>query len=596
MSAMIQSLQRAWRAGQLSDIALHFAGLLGRLDPHVDDSILLAGALAGQRVISGEVCVDLAQVAGGTLFDVDDAPGVGAPDLDAWLQALKSSPLVSDGTATTPLVITPDGRLYLYRYFELERRLAELIMQRTQICDVSIDSTQLEATLDTLFADDATSADQRDAATLAVHNRFSIISGGPGTGKTATVVRILALLSQLKLAAPERMLLCAPTGKAAARLREALADTLPAVTPGDTLPTDAVTAHRLLGWRPGKKPRYHAGRPLNCDLLVLDEASMVDLALMVSLLEALPTHARLILLGDRDQLSSVEAGAVLGDICRAADSGPLAGTLAPLTHNWRFGINSPIAGLAGAIREARTADAIAILDDPDATQVMLQSVHEDDALDALLAERVIPVYAEVTRLVREGAGAKTAFATLNELMVLCAHRHGPRGVTDINERISNQLGATAVLSAGVHAYPGLPLMVTHNDPALGLFNGDIGIVMPDNKAPGRLQAVFLDASGDERVVSLGRLPEHQVAYAMTVHKSQGSQARQVVLVLPTQLSPVLSRELIYTGITRAQSSLAIWGDREVLASAISRSAQRATGLSARLKTGLIRTGVVTRQP
>ena len=579
----MKHLQQACRAGQLPDIALHFAGLLHRLDPNADESVLLAGALAGERVISGEVCVDLVHLANSTVFDSDDAPGMSAPDLDLWQQALKSSPLVSDGTATTPLVVTPDGRLYLYRYFELERRLAELIMQRTQICDVAIDSTQLEAALDTLFPDDATSADQRNAATLAVHNRFTVISGGPGTGKTATVVRILTLLSQLKLAAPERMLLCAPTGKAAARLREALADSLAAVTPGDALPTDAVTAHRLLGWRPGKKPRYHAMRPLNCDLLVLDEASMVDLALMVSILEALPAHARLILLGDRDQLSSVEAGAVLGDICRAADSGPLADTLAPLTHNWRFGAHSPIAALASAVREARVTDALTLLDDPASAQISLQAAQEDAALDALLAEQITPVYAEVARLVREGADAKAVFEKLGSLMVLCAHRTGPRGVTDLNRRVSVQLGAGGALSPGLPAYPGQPLMVTRNDTALGLFNGDIGVVMPDADSPGRLQAVFLDAGGDERVVSLGRLPEHETAYAMTVHKAQGSQARQVVLVLPTQLSPVLSRELIYTGITRAEQSLEIWAAHEVLAGAIGRSAQRVTGLADRLQ-------------
>ena len=579
----MKHLQQACRAGQLPDIALHFAGLLHRLDPNADESVLLAGALAGERVISGEVCVDLVHLANSTVFDSDDAPGMSAPDLDLWQQALKSSPLVSDGTATTPLVVTPDGRLYLYRYFELERRLAELIMQRTQICDVAIDSTQLEAALDTLFPDDATSADQRNAATLAVHNRFTVISGGPGTGKTATVVRILTLLSQLKLAAPERMLLCAPTGKAAARLREALADSLAAVTPGDALPTDAVTAHRLLGWRPGKKPRYHAMRPLNCDLLVLDEASMVDLALMVSILEALPAHARLILLGDRDQLSSVEAGAVLGDICRAADSGPLADTLAPLTHNWRFGAHSPIAALASAVREARVTDALTLLDDPASAQISLQAAQEDAALDALLAEQITPVYAEVARLVREGADAKAVFEKLGSLMVLCAHRTGPRGVTDLNRRVSVQLGAGGALSPGLPAYPGQPLMVTRNDSALGLFNGDVGVVMPDADSPGRLQAVFIDTAGDEHAVSLGRLPEHETAYAMTVHKAQGSQARQVVLVLPTQLSPVLSRELLYTGITRAEQSLEIWAAHEVLAGAIGRSAQRATGLADRLQ-------------
>jgi len=579
----MKHLQQACRAGQLPDIALHFAGLLHRLDPNADESVLLAGALAGERVISGEVCIDLARLANSTVFDSDDAPGMSAPDLDLWQQALKNSPLVSDGTATAPLVVTPEGRLYLYRYFELERRLAELITQRTQICDVSIDSIQLEAALEALFADDATSVDQRNAATLAVHNRFTVISGGPGTGKTATVVRILALLSRLELVAPKRMLLCAPTGKAAARLREALADTLAAVTPGDALPTDAVTAHRLLGWRPGKKPRYHAMRPLNCDLLVLDEASMVDLVLMVSILEALPAHARLILLGDRDQLASVEAGAVLGDICRAADSGPLADTLAPLTHNWRFGTHSPIAALASAVREARVTDALTLLDDPASAQVSLQAAQEDAALDALLAEQVTPVYAEVARLVREGANAKAVFEKLGSLMVLCAHRTGPRGVTDINRRVSVQLGAGGALSPGLPAYPGQPLMVTRNDTALGLFNGDIGVVMPDADSPGRLQAVFIDTAGDEHAVSLGRLPEHETAYAMTVHKAQGSQARQVVLVLPIQLSPVLSRELIYTGITRAEQSLEIWAAHEVLAGAIGRSAQRVTGLADRLQ-------------
>ena len=579
----MKHLQQVCRAGQLPDIALHFAGLLHRLDPNADESVLLAGALAGERAISGEVCIDLARLAGSTPFDSDDAPGMSTPDLDAWQQALRSSPLVSDGTATAPLVITPDGRLYLYRYFELERRLAELITQRTQTCEISIDSTQLEAALEALFADDVTNADQRSAATLSVHNRFTVVSGGPGTGKTATVVRILALLSRLELVAPERMLLCAPTGKAAARLREALADPLAAVMPGDTPPADAVTAHRLLGWRPGKKPRYHAGRPLPCDLLVLDEASMVDLVLMVSILEALPAHARLILLGDRDQLASVEAGAVLGDICRAADSGPLADTLAPLTHNWRFGAQSPIAALASAVREARVTDALTLLDDPASAQVSLQVAQEDAALDGLLAEQVTPVYAEVARLVREGAEAKAVFEKLGSLMVLCAHRTGRRGVTDLNRRLSAQLGTGGALSPGLPAYPGQPLMVTRNDAALGLFNGDIGVVMPDADSPGRLQAVFIDTAGDEHAVSLGRLPEHETAYAMTVHKSQGSQARQVVLVLPTQLSPVLSRELIYTGITRAEQSLAIWAAHEVLAGAIGRSAQRATGLADRLQ-------------
>jgi exodeoxyribonuclease V alpha subunit len=228
-------------------------------------------------------------------------------------------------------------------------------------------------------------------------------------------------------------------------------------------------------------------------------------------------------------------------------------------------------------------DALTLLDDPASAQVSLQAAQEDAALDALLAEQVTPLYAEVARLVREGADAKAVFEKLGSLMVLCAHRTGPRGVTDLNRRVSVQLGASGALSLGLPAYPGQPLMVTRNDTALGLFNGDIGVVMPDADSPGRLQAVFIDTAGDEHAVSLGRLPEHETAYAMTVHKAQGSQARQVVLVLPTQLSPVLSRELIYTGITRAEQSLEIWAAHEVLAGAIGRSAQRVTGLADRLQ-------------
>ncbi|HCX87825.1 MAG TPA: exodeoxyribonuclease V subunit alpha [Gammaproteobacteria bacterium] len=585
MSAVMNAVQKAWRAGNVSEIALHFAGLLHRLDPEADPSVVLAGALAGERALSGDVCVNLASVAGGPVFEGEDDAALVAPGLGTWQQALQDCALVSDGNRTAPLVLSDDGRLYLYRYHELERRLAELITRRSGHISDAVDQSQLNDALDALFSDDPASADQRKAAERAVGRRLLVISGGPGTGKTATVVRILALVHQLALVSPERALLCAPTGKAAARLREAVAGAR-GMLPDDMhrLP-QAVTVHRLLGSRPGQPPRYQALRPLPCDLLILDEASMVDLSLMVSLFDALPPDARLILLGDRDQLSSVEAGAVLGDICRAADSGVLAGSLATLKHNWRFKAQSPLGALAGAVRDTQVSDAKALLENTDAAEALLIPVADAAALDALLTERIVPMFAELERLVLDGADIESVFAKRAAMMVLCAHRRGPRGVTDINARIRSRLGGGAAQSRGAQVYPGMPLMVMRNDPVLGLYNGDIGIVVADAEAPGRLQAVFQNTHGEVHAVSLSRLPEYQPAYAFTVHKAQGSQAPAVTLILPEKVSAILSRELVYTGVTRAGRSLEIWGSQEVLAAAIARSARRPTGLADRLQRG-----------
>ena len=586
MSTVMNALQKAWRAGNVSETALHFAKLLHRLDPEADPSVVLAGALAGERALSGDVCVNLSSVAGGFVFEGEDDGALVAPGLEPWREALQDCALISDGSRTAPLVLSDDGQLYLYRYHELERQLAEFIIRRVGQISDAVDQSQLNDALDALFSDDPASADQRKAAERAVGQRLLVISGGPGTGKTATVVRILALVHQLALVSPERALLCAPTGKAAARLREVLAGVRGLVPEDMYRVPQAVTVHRLLGSRPGQPPRYHAMRPLPCDLLILDEASMVDLSLMVSLFDALPPDARLILLGDRDQLSSVEAGAVLGDICRAADSGVLAGSLATLRHNWRFKTQSPLGALAGAVRDTQVSDVQTLLENTDAAEVGLIPVADAAGLDALLTERIVPMFAELERLVLDGADIESVFAKRDAMMVLCAHRRGPRGVIDINARIRSRLRGGATQSWAEQVCPGMPLMVMRNDPVLGLYNGDIGIVIPDADAPGRLQAVFQNTHGETHAVSLARLPEYEPAYAFTVHKAQGSQAPAVTLILPEKVSAILSRELVYTGVTRAGRSLEIWGSQEVLAAAIHRSARRPTGLADRLRDAL----------
>ena len=503
------------------------------------------------------------------------------PEMEAWYQELKTSPLVSDGECPAPLVLTEDRCLYLYRYYELERRLAALITLRSEPIMVEIGSDEIEQTLDVLFGDDPVSGDQRDAARNAVDHRFTVISGGPGTGKTSTVMRTLRMIWRLTDVSPARTLVCAPTGKAAARLREVMGLELKAADGATDFLGDAVTIHRLLGWRPGGKFKYGLNRPLNCDLLILDEASMVDIALMVSLLEALPKKARLILLGDRDQLSSVEAGAVLGDLCRAADEGYSIGSVTSLRHNWRFGGHSEIANLAAAVREGQTQTAVEFLNESRSDSVVFMDPGGEKKIEHLVRDHIAPVYKELSQRVISGASYSDIFSMLDQVMVICARRNGARGVIDINRQVSAQL-RTLSLASDSEFYLGLPLMVTKNEPTLGLFNGDVGVVTGGANVTD-LKVVFPRANQEHVSVSINRLPECHPAYALTVHKAQGSQAKRVILVLPETDSKVLSRELVYTGLTRARESVEIWSGLDVFSAAVSRSAARPTGLMERFR-------------
>ena len=358
---MLQQLHAAWHQGQLSDVALHFAGLIARLDPVADENVLLGAALTSQYAVSGEVCMNLGEIAGTSVLVGADGAEIIAPKLSSWLTSLRRSSVVGIDDAYQPLVLENDDRLYLYQYRNLEARLASALRSRAEAPDFNVDPAQLNRALSVVFPVVAEAMEQREAAVLTVRRPFAVISGGPGTGKTTTVVRVLALLQELNIVVPDRVALSAPTGKAAARLREAVAQAATGSELLDVSPLgEAVTLHRLLGWRSGgRPPTYGANRAIPYDVVVVDEASMVDLALMTRLLEALPAKARLILLGDRDQLSSVEAGAVLGDICAAAESKPLVGSVARLGHGWRFTPNSQIGRLATAVTNGDTNEALA---------------------------------------------------------------------------------------------------------------------------------------------------------------------------------------------------------------------------------------------
>ena len=594
-----------------------------------------AAAAVSTATADGHVCLPLAAL----------VPALAA-DSAALRARLLASGVVGTGAApgAQPLVLDDGDRLYLHRHFDLERRLARRLLQAARApfpADAEADASS-RAQLDALFgpsgADDGPDW-QRLAAALALHSRLAVVSGGPGTGKTTTVVNLLACLLSRQ---PEaRVVLAAPTGKAAARLSEALRDRaahLPAALQA-RLPAESFTVHRLLGVRPPGRGGsgldapseggfvHHAGQPLALDVLVVDEASMLDLALATRLLEAVPAHARIVLLGDKDQLAAVESGAVFAELSAdptLSDAGrarlaalggtpvarirppapvqpsPLRDCAVWFDRNFRFARDSGIGRLAADTLAGRDAAALAWLARGDDDAVHWLDDHAPAPLPATLAQAgqgYAPHLAACqAHAAAAGAGgavarAATVTAAFNRFRVLCALRSGPRGVQAVNDALTRRLrpaleAALAPALAGGAAdprspwYPGRPVMVLHNDYGLRLYNGDIGIALPD--ADGRLMVWFPAPDGGLRALPPLRLPAHQTAWAMTVHKSQGSEFDAVLLLLPARPGRGLSRELLYTGLTRARSRVWLAAGRAVLAAAMHAPTRRDSGLLARL--------------
>ena len=607
MSALLNQLRSACRRGELSDIAWHFAELLGRLDPSAVPSVLLAGALVSERTVAGDVCMRLADEAGRRLLSDTAEDEIVAPALAEWRKALEHSESVGQPGESRPLILEPDGRLYLYRYWEWEKRLAGDLLARAALADFEVDDAVVARAVDMFFPVQPEAMWQRVAAALAILRPFTVITGGPGTGKTTTVVRVLALLQKLAGIEAQQIALAAPTGKAAARLREVLADAadLPGLE-GVRFPTETTTEHRLLGIRAtGGTPRRHANNPLTCKVLVVDEASMIDLGLMVKLVDAIPAHTRLILLGDRDQLASVEAGSVLDDICAGSEglpadlaaricrltgadppavkrTAPLCGSVAVLEQSWRYASDSGIGRLSKAVKAGDMGKVLECLEEPGSVDTALQSCTTLDELSRLLKVHALPHYSQNLRLAADGAPAGEVLDRFNNLRIVCAHRAGWAGVSGVNRLVELQLADAGLIQPGTIWYPGRPVMILANDYALGLFNGDVGVTLDDPDRPGQVAVYFPLPNGRFRAIWPGRLPPHETVFAMTVHKSQGSEFDRAILVLPDRRSPVLSRELLYTALSRAVSSVAIWGSREILAAAVSQRARRASGLHHRL--------------
>ncbi len=694
--------ERDW----LRPLDVAFADFLWEEAPTAPPLLILAAALASHQLGRGHACLDLAATLSDPAFALSLPPdGVDPPEdeptprpaevlagltLSAWQATLNNPDLVGTGPGATPLVLA-GPRLYLRRYWAYERAVSADILARLARSAqprAALPLAALRQTLDILFPPATPGLGpaipgpdwQKLACALAAPSAFSVITGGPGTGKTTTVVRLLALLQAMALGEPTpgkpprplRIRLAAPTGKAAARLNESIAGAvanlpLAGLPDGEavraTIPVTVTTLHRLLGSRPDTRHlRHHAGNPLALDVLVIDEASMIDLEMMAAVLAALPPSARLILLGDKDQLASVEAGAVLGQLCQRAGAGhytpdsrdwlaaatgekldlalidpaglPLDQAIVMLRHSHRFSADSGIGQLAQAVNAgdstavrgiwAQGHPDLALAAIPNLEAPALRSLVTGGGLaptatspaNTLHTSTAAPPadhdqqpageqpparlgyghYLTLLRQSRPGPEAapgafddwaRRVLKAHGQFQVLCALRRGPWGVEGLNHWIARALQDAQLIDAGTGWYLGRPVLVTRNDCGLGLMNGDIGVTLVHPGAAGQgagLRVAFPAGDGQDGIkwVLPSRLQAVETVYALTVHKSQGSEFTHVALVLPEHPSPILTRELLYTGITRARHyfTLVRPGGEAVLDRAVRRQVLRASGLMA----------------
>ena len=558
-------------AGALETADVLVAQRLTELAGEADERVALAIAFVVRAVRGGSVCLDLATVAGQV-----GSPELPWPDPVEWLAAVSNSALVSDPTVLHLDGADGTGLLYLDRYWIEE-------------CRVAADVRTLAATahagpvvdIDRLFP--SAYAEQRGAAQLALSRALTVLTGGPGTGKTTTVARLLALLAeQAHLAGRPalRIALAAPTGKAAARLLEAVQAEVGTLDAADLdrLPElRATTLHRLLGSRPDTSSRFRHDRDnrLPHDVIVVDETSMVSLTMMARLLEAVRPDSRLLLVGDPDQLASVEAGAVLADLVdglTGLDDSPVA----RLVTSHRFG--AAIGALAAAIRVGDADAALGVLGAADAH---IEWVDTDQPA-GVLRKILVPQALALREAAVLGDGAE-ALRTLERHRMLCAHRRGMFGVDYWNRQTERWLAEQTDTPLWAAWYVGRPVLVTSNDYGSGLYNGDTGVTVLRDGALRAVMAVpNTDGSGPLEFAT-SRLSDIETMHAMTIHKSQGSQADEVTVLLPPRDSRLLTRELLYTAVTRARDKVRLIGTVEQVRAAIERRAVRATGLSRRLR-------------
>ena len=602
--------------GMLSEIDIHFAKFIIELSAAKDPDVFLAAALVSHATGTGDICFDLKKAAGDLLSGTKDfKTPIECPDLDVWLEKLNASPSVGKPGEFCPLILDKKNRLYLHRYWNYERSLSESIQNRVQRPVTGLNFEQLRHTLDRLFPSDNSQEInwQKIAAAIACLRHFCVITGGPGTGKTFTVTRVLAMLQEQAAGRKLEIYLAAPTGKAAARLKETVVQAKDQMDCDDSIkiaiPSEVFTIHRLLKPIIGSPYfRHNRQDQLMADVVVVDEASMVDLALMAKLFDAVPEKARLILLGDKDQLASVEAGSVLGDIC---DRNVMHGFSAPfkneikevtgedlehqvpttdakcglqdaivvLQKSYRFAIGSGIGDLSRAVNHADAETVFQLLTDENDQSITWQALKADEGLFENLSRQIVSGYQSYLK----AGDPAAALQRLQRFKILCALNIGPSGVQAINKLAEQVLRKQNLIPSDPITenpwYAGRPVLITRNHYPLGLFNGDIGVTLPDaDAADGRLAVFFAGDGEDVRRFQPYQLPEHTTAYAMTVHKSQGSEFDEVLFILPESDFSILTRELIYTALTRAREKIIIWGTRSIIRKAIGREIERTSGL------------------
>lgn len=571
-------------------------------DPDASDEVLLAAALVSYKYRQGDVCLELQQESLDTL--IQNFEDISMPASAELLQKLINSALVGSPGDYKPLILENDERLYFHKLWNYEEELAQNILAKAAKKEHELDNYFPKEMLDQLFVGSKELNWQKVAAVSSLLNSLTVISGGPGTGKTTTVVRILALLYiQAKNKGDNlSVALAAPTGKAASRLKLSLSQIKSNFGLSkeilELMPDDAYTIHQLLGARRHtSKFKYDQDNPLPFDVIIVDEASMIDQALMSKLMNAMLEDTKLILLGDKDQLSSVEAGSVLGNICSVSNNqitkeraqllagvsqqipgehitgkpAPLTDNIILLQENYRFKEGSGIAMFSEEIKNGDLENALSILQNPSLSDISLQPISTITELNEMLVQ-----FSE--HYMNELANCESIsdfFKVYASRGILAAHRKGPYGVEFLNTKIEQHIKRLNNISAYQEWYVGRPVMISNNDYRLGLFNGDIGICRKDDSGEYR---IYFEKEGAHISLAPSRLRNYDIAYTLTIHKSQGSEFDSVILLLPDSDSRLLSRELLYTGITRARNEVHIVGSEEVLKTAVTREIKRSSGL------------------
>ena len=565
-----------WRSAAFDPMDRALGDLMARLDPS-RPLVALAAALASRARGLGHVCWTLG-VEPVLKVEGEEIQEYKLPSKLEWSAAFAGSKLLGRPGDYTPLILDSEGRIYLHQLHATEGKLAVAIAGRAAMPSTSFNASALETFLGLLIAGNSLKQKQREAVTVACGRTLTVLTGGPGTGKTHTAVRLVAAGIRLGLVQAERIRVAAPTGKAAARLQEKLEMELGDLV-GDAALAAAVpkagTLHRLLGASAdGTRFSRNRENPVEADWILVDEVSMVGMEMMSRLFEATIPAKKVILIGDPNQLESVEAGAVLAELVRAGDvGGVLAGGVVALEENQRVELGAlGLLALASMVNAGDGVEVSRILAQSVWPEVSLKSLREPKELSELIS-------ATVEQFVRAKSAptAEMALAEYGRSKVLCALRIGPTGSLQFNRLVEEKLRLERI--AGSHWFHGQPVIVTRNNYSLSLFNGDLGVVW---RVGNELAVMFPGAGGELRSVAVSRLPEYETAFALTVHKAQGSEFDRVDFLLPFEDSPVLSRELVYTAVSRARVGLKIWGSEEVLVGAVVRQSQRHSGFGTRL--------------